>query len=537
MVGMKTHFFALTITLAAPLVAAPVDADGQITLPYAQFARLTAQPVPEAKPEPPVKSALTRADYLITIGDDSPPIVDVEWRAENFSDTWAWVAVAPLGLAIEPDADSTLIANQGEIRLMMPTPGIHRAAASFPAATSLGVAARFPIVPATFNSIEIRGVGPSDNWRIDGASTMIDADGMVRHLLPATVHEIVVRKAEAQPDPQKPETWTATAEAWVAYDAGWLDHEVRLTAIPADRGGSAIRIVFPEMPSRIVVASDGLAEHEKTADGLLLQWETRNADERTITLRYRTQVAGDHTQWLPRLPLTIGSTVVLAIPQGAEISGPGWLPDPAPARLPAWLREKSHAQPVLLHSGDPAPASVKWLPRVETDAMTVAEASISTRVVADGSQLTTAVYQISHTGPGTARWSLPENMTLLNASVSGQRATPVDRGDALEFALPAPATNNQPTVLEFSYTGTGAALDRVAGGLVVESPSTPLFAHRINWNIVLPDGTRLDAVESNAEAAPAPANAPPGAAFLRRLLTRGEPLRAEVFYRSLHSEG
>ena len=535
---MKTSYFALASAIA-PLAAASAgaNADGQITLPYAQFARLTTQPAPEHAPQPPVKSALTRADYLITIGDDGQVRVDVEWRAENFSDTWAWVAVAPLDLAIEPDGDSTLVANQGEIRLMMATPGIHHAAATFPATTSLGVAARFPVVPATFTRIRVNGVGPAATWRIDGASTLIDADGRARHLLPATVTEIVVRQMDTRPDTQEPDTWNVTAEAWVAYNAGWLDHEVRLAATPAGSSGSAMRLVFPEMPSRIDVAGDGLTEHEQTAGGLLLQWETRAAHERTITLRYRTQVTGDHTEWHPRLPETTGSTVVLAIPQGAEISGDGWIANPPAARLPAWLREKSHAQPVLLHSGDPVPANVKWLPRVETDAMTVADASIATRVVADGSQLTTAVYQIAHAGPGAARWSLPENMTLLNATVSGQRTTPIDRGDALEFALPAPANDDHPTVVEFSYTGTGPALDRVAGGLVVESPSTPLFAHRINWNIALPDGNRLDAVESNAETAPAPANAPPSAAFLRRLLTRGEPLRAEVFYRSLNSEG
>lgn len=537
---MKTTFIALALA-AAPFATAIAETDGQITLPYSQFARLTTQPAPapapEPPPQPPVKSALTRADYLITIGSDGRARVDVEWQAENFSDSWEWVAVAPIGLAIEPDAESTLVVHQGEIRLMMATPGVHRATATFPATSSLGVAARFRVVPGPFTSIRVKGEGPATPWQIDGASSFIDAEGHARHLLPATMTEAIVRKTEAQPDPQKPENWNVTAEAWVEYNAGWLDHEVCLTATPAGHSGSSMRLVFPEMPSRIDITSDGLSAHEPSADGLILQWGNRNAHERTITLRYRTRASGDHIQWLPRLPETAGATVVLAIPQGAEISGDGWLADPAPARLPAWLREKSHAQPVLLQTGDPVPANVKWLPRVETDSITIAEASISTRVVADGSQLTAAVYQVAHAGPGTARWSLPENMTLLNATVSGQRATPVDRGDALEFVLPAPAKENRPTTIEFSYTGTGPALDRVAGGLVVESPSTPLFAHRINWNIVLPDGNRLDAVESNAEAAPAPANAPAGAAFLRRLLTRGEPLRAEVFYRSLNSEG
>jgi len=534
MAGMKTTFIALAII--APFATAFADPDGQITLPYSQFARLTAQPEPTTPPQPPVKSALTRADYHITIGDNGRALVRVDWQAENFSDVWAWVAVAPLDLAIEPDAQSTLVSNQGEIRLMMETPGIHRASATFPAASSFGVAAKFPVVPATFTSIRIEGPAPASSWRIDGASTIIDADGQVRHLLPATANEVVVRREEAQADPQKPETWNITAEAWVEYDAGWLDHEVRLVATPADKGGSVMRLDFPDMPSRIELTSDGLAFHEQTHDGFLLQWESRSAHERVITLRYRIQAPGDQTQWLPRIPKSATSTIVLAIPQGAEIAGDGWLPDPPPARMPAWLREKARSQAILLQSGELAAANVKWLPRVETDAMTIGEATISTRVVADGSQLTTASYQITHTATGSARWSLPENMTLLEARISGQRATPIDRGDALEFALPVPAGNGRPTVIEFSYTGTGQALDRVAGGLVVESPSTPLFAHRIDWTIVLPDGTRLDAVESNAEAAPVPASAPPGAAFLRRLLTRGEPLRAEVFYRSLNSE-
>jgi hypothetical protein len=534
MVGMKTHFIALA--LIAPFATAFADSDGQITLPYSQFARLTAQPAPPTPAQPPVKSALTRADYHITIGADGRALVRVDWQAENFSDTWAWVAVAPLDLAIEPDAQSTLVSNQAEIRLMMETPGIHRASATFPANSSFGVAAKFPVVPATFTSIRIEGPAAANTWRIDSASTIIDADGQVRHLLPATANEIVVRREEPQPDPQKPEAWNVTAEAWVEYDAGWLDHQVRLTATPPGTGGSVMRLDFPDMPSRIELSSDGLDFQEQTHGGFLLQWESRSARERTLTLRYRIQINGDHADWLPRLPEASATTVVLAIPQGAEIAGGGWLPDPSPARMPTWLREKAHSQSVLLQSGKLTAANVKWLPRVETDAITITEATISTRVVANGSQLTTASYQLAHSAIGSAQWSLPENMTLLEARISGQRATPIDRGDAIEFALPAPAGDKRPTVIEFSYTGIGQALDRVAGGLVVESPSTPLFAHRIDWTIMLPDGTRLDAVESNAEAAPAPASAPPGAAFLRRLLTRGEPLRAEVFYRSLNSE-
>lgn len=534
---MKTLLFASTLALAAS--SAPAETDGHITLPYSQFVSLTGQSNADPAAGPPVAAVLTHAGFLIEIRDGRA-LVTVEWQAENFGNEWAAVVVAPLEPAMVPVGDdATLVAGDGGLRLLMPARGGHRAAARFPAPSGLGVAARFPIVPATFNQVRIQSDDAAARYHIDGAATLADADGGLVHLLPTTATEIVVRKSEPDPAPGAPGTWDVDAEAWVAYDAGWLDHEVRLTATAGDgNGGSAdMRLDFPDPPAGLVVAADGLLEHETTADGLIVRWDTRPLRERRLVLRYRTRTAGDDAGWQPRLPDAAASTVVLAIPQGAEITGDGWLADPAPARLPAWLREKSGAQPVLLLEGNPVPAIVKWLPRVETDAMTVAEAAISTRVVADGSQLTTASYQIAHAGPGVARWSLPANMQLLNASVAGQRATPVDRGDALEFALPAPAREGQPTTIEFSYTGTGEVLDRVAGGLIVESPSTPLFAHRIDWSIVLPDGNRLDAVESNAEAAPAPAHAPPGAAYLRRLLTRDEPLRAEVFYRSRNSEG
>jgi len=523
----------LFVCVATQLEASPPD--GQVTLPYQQFVELTHKPEVATDVRPPVLAVLTRADYLIDIRDGET-VVTVEWLAENFSDKWAWVAVAPLDLAIEPEGESTLVAHDGEIRLLMPETGSHRTSARFPAPSGLGIAARFPILPATFNSIKIRSDGKSTDYQIDGATLLKDANGEIRHLLPATAHEVIIRKSEVEEGEKVPSTWSVSAAAWVKYDAGWLDHEVRLSVTPTSGDGVNMQLAFPNAPSRIEVKSDGLLEYEKNDSGLLLRWNNRDTGERTITLLYRTQIPGDNTQWSVKLPeAEAGSTVVIAIPQSAEILGEVWIQEPNPSRLPAWLRTQSQGQKIAMCSGVPPEVAVKWLPRVDTASMTISEATISTRVVADGSQLTTTTYQITHAGGGSARWSLPAGMTLLDATVAGVRVNPIDREGALEFDLPTPAEGH-PTTVAFSYTGSGKALDRVAGGLVVETPSTPLFAHRIDWNIVLPDGTRLDAVESNAEAASAPANSTPGTAWLRRLLTRGEPLRAEVFYRSNNSD-
>ncbi len=523
----------LFVCVVTQLEASPPD--GQVTLPYQQFIELTEKPETAPDISPLVAAVLARADYFIDIRNGQATVT-VEWMAENFSDQWEWVAVAPLDLAIEPVGESTLVAHDEAIRLLMPEAGTHRASARFPAPSGLGIAARFPILPATFNSIKIQSDGKASAYQVDGATVLKDENGEVRHLLAATAHEVIIRKSETDEGEKAPSTWSVSASAWVQYDAGWLDHEVHLSATPASGDGVNMQLAFPNAPSRIEVMSDGLLEYEKNDAGVLLRWSNRDAIERAITLRYRTQITGDDSQWTVILPETdAGSAVVMAIPQGAEISGEGWIQDPNPSRLPAWLRTQAEGQKVVMSSGKPQQVLVKWLPRVDTASMTINDATISTRVVADGSQLTTTAYQITHAGGGSARWSLPEGMTLLDAAVAGARVNPIDREGALEFDLPKPESGH-PTTVAFSYTGSGKPLDRVAGGLVLETPSTPLFAHSINWSIVLPDGTRLDAVESNAEAASAPANALPGSAWLRRMLTRGEPLRAEIFYQSKNSD-
>ncbi len=523
----------LFFCLAVYVEAAPPE--GQVTLPFQQFIQMTEKPIAAPKVVPPVTAILARADYLIDIRDGQA-LVTVSWQAENYTDAWALVAVAPIDLAIEPEKESALVAHDGEIRLMMSKSGTHRASARFPAPSGLGIAARFPILPATFNSVKIRSDGKSKDYQIDGATVLNGEDGEIRHLLPATAKEVIVRKKENEDVAKEPTTWSVSAAAWVKYDAGWLEHEVRLTATPASGDGDSMQLAFPNAPSSIEIKSDGLLEHEKSDKGLLLRWGRRDGNEKTIILKYRTQITGDDTNWSMKLPeADAGVVAFVAIPQGAEMIGEGWIQEPNPSRLPAWLRTQSQGQKIAMSAGKPTQVSVKWLPRIDTASMTVNTAMISTRVVTDGSQLTTATYQIAHTGGGSARWKLPEGMTLLDATVGGVRSNPVDRDGALEFDLPTGKSGDSTTVA-FSYTGTGKALDRVAGGLVVETPSTPLFAHRIDWSIVLPDGTKLEAVESNAEAAPAPAEATAGSAWLRRMLTRGEPLRAEVFYRSGNSD-
>lgn len=534
---MKT-FIPLCITsllISAPANAEAPKTDGQVTLPYHQFLELTRKPELVEEVKPPLDALLARADYVVKISQGNA-VVSVDWLAENFTDAWAWVAVASLDLPIEPQGESTFVATEEEIRLLMPKSGSHKASACFPAPSGLGIAARFPILPATFNSVKIQSDDAAADYQIDGATLLRDEKGELRYLLPATAHEVVIRKSEVVSGEKKPTTWSLSAATFLTYDAGWLNHEVHLQATPTSGDGMNMQLAFPHSPSRIEVKSDDLLEYEKNEAGLLMRWNKSESGERTIVLSYRTQITGEDTKWIPKIPdVDAGSNVFVAVPKGAEISGEEWIHDPNPSRLPAWLRSQAEEHKMVMLAGKPQQVEVKWLPRVDTATMTIQDAIISTRVVADGSQYTTATYKISHVTGGSARWSLPKDMTLLGATVAGARTNPIDRDGVLEFELPKPS-GSEPTQVVFSYTGSGKALDKVAGGLGLETPSSPLFAHCINWSIGLPDGTRLEAVESNAETASAPANAAVGSAWLKRMLTRGEPLKAELHYRSSNSE-
>lgn len=537
MEGMKTFipFCVTSLLIAVSAQAEAPHAGGQVTLPYHQFLELTRKPEPIKEVKPPLDALLARADYEVKISEGNA-VVSVDWHAENFTDAWAWVAVASLDLPIEPQGESTFVAADEEIRLLMPKSGSHKASARFPAPSGLGIAARFPILPATFNSVKIQTDDAAADYQIDGATLLRDEKGELRYLLPATAHEVVIRKSEVVSGEKKPTVWSLSAATYLTYDAGWIDHEVHLQATPTSGDGMNMQLAFPNSPSRIEVKSDDLLEHERNEAGLLLRWNKREAGERTIVLSYRTQITGEDTKWIPKIPdVDAGSTVIVAVPKGAEISGKEWIHDPNPSRLPAWLRSQAEEQKMVMFAGKPQQVEVKWLPRVDTATMTIQDAMISTRVVADGSQHTTATYKISHVSGGSARWSLPKDMTLLEATVAGERINPIDRDGVLEFELPKPS-GSEATLVVFSYTGSGKALDKVAGGLELETPSSPLFAHSINWSIALPDGTRLEAVESNAETASAPANATVGSAWLKRMLTRGEPLKAELHYRSSNSD-
>jgi hypothetical protein len=537
--SMKTLMTSLLVPVWMGLVfhAEAAPPEGQVTLPYERFVELTKKEEAVDEARPPVDAVLKKADYVVEMRDGAA-VVKVEWEAENFTDQWAWVAVAATGLALEPGEGAGLVVDGGEIRLLMPKQGLHRASARFPVAMGRDGVGKFAMVAAGFNRLRMTGE-EAEGYEVEGALVLRGEDGASAYLLPAAATEVVLRKALPVADAPKevePTVWSVSGGAWVMYDGGWLEYEVRLGAILESGEGLEMELAFPDAPKGLEIESAGLRSYGRSEGGMKLLWGEGSEGERMVVLRYRMQIGADEGKWKVSVPqVDAGMMVAVGVPQGVELSGDGWMADPNPARVPGWITERAQGRKMVMGVGAVPEVEVKWLPRVETALMTIQEAKISTRVVMDGSQLTKTSYVLAHSEAGSVRWTLPGAMALLEATVGGVRVNPTDREGALEFDLPA-SPDGKGTVVEFSYTGAGKGLDRVAGGLDVETPSCPLFAHRIDWSIVLPDGMRLDAVESNAEPAAAPADGPAGAAWLSRLLTRGEPLRAEIFYRSINSE-
>lgn len=531
---MKPIWFWMSgFLVCAPLFAEEAQDGGQVTLPYASFRALLDQASPVVEPQaPPVAAAFVEAGYEIDLRGSSPRVT-ASWTAENFSGAWEWVAVAPAGLAVRPDEGATLVADGKHLRMLLPEKGRSTVKARFAAGSSGPVAARFQVVPSASNHLLLKHDGAATDFVIDGAEPLPGEAGEIRYLLPATVTEVIVRRAEKDDD--RPARWEISSEAWVGFESGWLEHEVVLHANLIEGSGRELQLQFPNGPMRIHAEGPGLSEF-RMQDGLTLRWDASAPREREVHLQYRLPVAENAADWTPRIPFAKEdaghSLIVIHVPSGAIAEGPGWDLHPQPGQLPAWIRERPGQNPVAVHRNNPSPSvGIRWLPRVETATMTIPQAKLITRVVADGSQLTEAVYQIELANSGSARWTLPEGMQLLESAVNGTRVRPVSREGALEFDLPAPS-GQKPVEVRFSYTGSGKPLDRVAGGLLLQSPSTPLFAHRIDWGIGLPDGVRLEAVESNAEAVPAPEPGHQASTWLRRSLTRDSALRAELFYRT-----
>lgn len=580
---------------AGPVAAAEtVEITAQGQLSQAEFRQWLegAQPEPPAPPPgPPVAVAVLSARYELDLSG-AMPLVEATFEVENFTDEWQLLPLLPAGAAVQPLGAVALVGRPEGIALQMRDAGRSEVRLRFTATSEGGreQAVRFPILPATSQLLSVSGVAPDRQLTVaGGARTRPAGDGAdaQAHVfqLASDLAEVVVSVADLREEPERESRWLVNAETMVHHADGWLEHETRLRAQALDGDALGLELVLAGAGGGLQVSGDDLAEWRLVEpDKLTLRWRTRGRLEREVILRHRIASPPLAPHWRPVTPAPatphdngeaaaadgaeevdagdgpahlgagFDSLIVLAVPTGADLAADGLQTGVEPAHLPAWMRERLAGETAvtLRHRTDPE-IEVSWPPRVDTDTMVVAGGRLDTRLVVNGSMLTHAEYRIEHESSARWRVALPEDAQLLEASVGGRRVQPVLREPWLEFDLPHAGAEPSTTRVEFSYTARTTALDPVSGGISLQSPRTPLFAHRVDWRIVLPDNYRIEGIESNAEPAPVEAlrerktsdddepraggrdhgkAAPAATAGLRHNLSRDEPTQVELFYRS-----
>jgi hypothetical protein len=257
---------------------------------------------------------------------------------------------------------------------------------------------------------------------------------------------------------------------------------------------------------------------------------TDTAGRTSVTLRFvlpwDTRVGGNPRLSLKRIEALVNTLAVTGVPEGSEVtvadatkSGPDYQLD-ADGPL-----EVGIVSSVAVAAAD----ALDSLPRVQMIAAVVESATGQTRVVPDGSLLSEMRYTISHKTPVTWSLALPTGSELLSFSIDGESFAPVDRGEGhLEVELPA--TSGKPTDISFSYANRVEALAPVSGRLELELPLTPLLIREVQWQIDLPAGYELAALDGNVVAVDAVSKE--GLHIrVRKELCRNERPTVQIFYR------
>ncbi len=156
-------------------------------------------------------------------------------------------------------------------------------------------------------------------------------------------------------------------------------------------------------------------------------------------------------------------------------------------------------------------------------------ANYATQLVAEGGMLHQAAITVEHGASTSYRFSLPEGAKLLSCSVNETSTYPLLLNDGgLELKLPQPPAGSSSTKLSYSYTTNGDKLNPVEGKANLTLPLTPLFIHRLNWQVQLPTEYQATALEGNVVIEEGGSNGRP--IRLGKQICHGEVPYAALYY-------
>lgn len=546
----------------------PLD-KAEVRIPYSELKKLWDEahaaktPVPpEPLPEGLLLAALFRADL-----SSGKVGVEAEFKVESFAGKWERIPLMGAGLTVAsvdpPDTRLTVV--EDNLLFVAPQTGPATIKVKF-AETPLPGAGGAPFLrlitlPSAVGSLELRGL-PEGRAVLMGDGSAASGqvqEGVMKLSLPARGGPVTLSltdaallpKEEAPPPPPPPLTpseWALQNEVLVYEGEGELCYRALINASALN--GSAVEAVLllPPNARSVKVTGDDLVDSRpaRTASGqteLRLKWKTRDIMERQLTVSYALQQMPMAAEWALRAPSLekedqVKSLFMFVLSPGVEFAGVG-LQGPIPAhKLPRWVIAETKAPEFgTVTAASAVTLQSRVLPRLETAVGVITRSDYVTKLVGDGSVLTTGTVEIEH--DEALRWSvaLPEKSNLLKCSVDGAPVKPIVRENGVvEVPLPYTGTSSKTvkSQVAFSYTETKEKLHAVEGQTSLELPLTPLFIQEVLWSVEIPDTYQISGVGEGIEhAAPATDGGSGNNAHTVRLvrkLCRNERPQAQLFY-------
>lgn len=512
-----------------------------VEMPWSEFETLWHKANTLDQPEPLLPGHAVVESRFILDWKTGPTKISATWTMENFAAEPRWVKVLPADAMLAPargNSSPPSILRQTEgISFLLPQTGRFVFEATLLGTSEGGPegreVVRFPVGWPGIAVLEIRNLPDGFEVQIPGAIALKNENSIPTFVLSSTTTEAtIVVKNSAE---QRQTLWEWQAETVMEPETSRLKYSVRVSASLLSGGGRILRLPLPQGIRAPLLKAPGVESWnfvDSDPAEIEITWRDDTIPTREFFLEYEQPLAFGTTEWTLLTPLRnqnqSPTVVAILAPANIEVTGEGLRENGSAFPASTWLRSHlENKEFIVLESSGLRTLGLHYLPLAEPANLAISKLLASTRIVKDGAVLTEIEAQVRANAP--ARWTLnlPADAQLLRCSADGEAIRPVQRGDALEIALPS-SKDGRAIKIELSYTAKMEALDPVAGGVVLLLPKTGEFIDLVEWHLNLPAEYAVAGMESAAEILPAEPGQP---LRLRQQLVRGSQVQVGLFYR------
>ncbi len=516
----KILLLLCTAASCCRLEANPGIEGATVTLPYQELASLVNRVNSLERnsgnevPKPPVSVIVHSAHYTLNCENPENPVLHTSFEVSNLSDSWQSVPLIHAGQpirSIEPNT-AKIVESEGWLQLLLEPESRSSVELSLmgtepiPSRGGRTIAA-FDAIPAARSSLSLRNCDDLSSVYVSGG--IAANTGNTEYGLPPSGSSVRVKRHESSTVDSA--QWNGSAQYLVSEAPGAIRIRCQLYLIAMDNGQtSKVELIIPVLANLLHAKSENLAESHSTRmtddrQTVLLQWEDEEANFRRVELDYLVPIDFASDLWqiegiaLSQSARWTQSFYLLPF-DGIDLSpiDGDWMET---QKTPDWISQLTGSSAFrFIRQATKAPLELRSrsLPRLKTSEATVSVANYVTQLVAEGGMLHQASITVEHSGSASYRFSLPENSKLLSCSVNDQGTYPLLQNDGvLELKLQKPPAGSSSTKLHYTYTTSGDKLNPVEGKANLDLPLTPLFIHRLSWQVQLPSEYEATALEGN----------------------------------------